>query len=126
MKLQFNVSDDLFEHFVKLYGIPGCYARMRKILEEMKDVTPEDRYLVISGDGRRAIEAVFQTTLDTPQKLATLVKNMSTVKIGNIEIGFTSDELARIDAQAGFHGRTRETYITEMATELKNRMLETV
>lgn len=124
--MQFNmkIDDSLFEHYVKAVGIPGCYARMRKILEDMKDVNPNDRYLIIAGDVRRDIEAVFQTTLDTPLKLAKLIRNMSTVQIGDVKHTFTEDELARLAMQAKFHGRTTEEFMREMIKEIADRMLE--
>jgi hypothetical protein len=51
---------------------------------------------------------------------------MNTVRIGEVEVSFTDDELARLNAQAGFHGRTLETYMREMIVEIKDRMLEKV
>ena len=126
MQFTMKVDDSLFEHYVKAVGIPGCYARMRKILEDMKDLNPNDRYLVIEGDIRRDIEAVFQTTIDTPTKLARLIRNMSTVKIHGVEHTFTEDEMARIAMQASFHGRTTEQFMKEMITEIAGMMLEKV
>ena len=126
MQFQMKVDDALFEHYVKLVGIPGCYARMRKILEDMKDLNPNDRYLVIEGDIRRDIESVFQTTIDSPAKLAKLIRNMSTVKIHGVEHTFTEDEMARIAMQASFHGRTTEQFMKGMIAEIAGMMLEKV
>jgi uncharacterized protein YfcZ (UPF0381/DUF406 family) len=126
MKLQFTVSDELFEYFVKKFGIPGCYNRMRKLLEEMKDVDPNDRYIILSGDARRSIEAIFQTTLDTPEKLAKLTEHLNKVEIGGIAIDFTIEELQRIDMQAGFHGKSRKDFVQWMANDLKNAMLDQI
>lgn len=123
---QLKIDDDLFEHFVRKFGIPKCYTMMKKAIAAMKDVDDHDRYLMIAGDDRRAIEEVFQTTIDTPEKLARLIGNLNKVKIGGIEHGFSADELARLDMQATFHGRTREVFLREMIKEIADRMLEQV
>jgi hypothetical protein len=126
MKLQFNVDDKVFEEYVTRWGIPGCYTTMRKAVETFKDFEKSDRYVVLYGKPRQEIEAVFQTTIDDGAKLAKLVKNMSKFSIGGVEINFTADELARIDMQATFHGRTRDQYIKETCAEIKDRFLENV
>lgn len=126
MKISLHLPDELFEHYVKVWGIPNCYNKMKEAVAAMKDMKQHDRYLIICGDVRRDIEATFQTTLDTPDKLAKLVKNLNSVKIEDVEMRFTPDELARIDMQASFHGRDRDTYIREMITEIKDRFLEKV
>ena len=123
MKVNVTVSDDLYEKYVRKFGVPNCFARMRAAIECFQDVDPNDRYLFLAGDDRRAVEAILGTTADDGQKLARLIKNMATVKIGGIEHSFTAEELARIDAQAGFHGRDRETYIKETVAELVGIML---
>ena len=126
MVINLKLSDELFEHYVKKYGLPKAYQMMKKAVEQMKDVDENDRYLLIAGDIRRDIEKTFQTTLDSGEKLAKLCHNLSVVSIGGIEHQFTPDELARLDMQATFHGRTREVFIKEMIDEIAARMLEQV
>lgn len=125
MKIALTIPDELYDHFVKKHGVSKAHQVMRQTLEHFKDVDETDRYLVLAGDDRRAIEAIFQTTMDTPAKFIKVLKNMSTAQLGPVEIAFTDDELQRLKAQAVFHGRTLDQYITETATELKNRMMET-
>lgn len=126
MKIQITIPDEIFEDYVKKFGIPACYNHMKKAITEFKDVDKNDRYLFIAGDGRRELEAVFQTTVDDAKKLAKLVKNMCTVRIGGVEHSFTADELARLAAQAGFYGLTLEDYIKQQVAEISQRMLEQV
>lgn len=127
MKVNVTMADSLFEEYVKKFGIPGCYAAMRRAIETFKDFDEKnDRYLLLHGKHRQEIEAVFQTTLDTPDKLAKLVKNLSIFKIGDVTIDFTTDELARLSMQATFHGSTLDAFVKNMASELKARMLEQV
>lgn len=124
MKINLSIPDELFEIYVKKFGLPAAYNRMRQAIEIFKDVEASDRAIVVAADNRRAIEAVFQTTIDDAPKLVKLIQNMSRVSLGNVNMEFSSDQLARMEAQAGFHGRTLEQYIRETVKELKETMLE--
>lgn len=124
MKINLSIPDELAEKYIKNHGLPAAYQRMRVAIEAFQDVVPTDRHVFLAGDDRRAVEAVFQTTIDDGKKLARLVKQMSQFAIGGVEVNFSVDELARIDAQAGFHGRTRDVFVREMVTEIKDYMLE--
>ncbi len=126
MKVNITMPDSLFEDYVIRFGLPAAYGRMREAIEAYKDVKKDDRTVLLAGDARRALEAVFQTTIDSAEKLVKLTQNMNTVKLGNIEMEFSQDQLERLKAQAGFHGRTLEVYIRETVEELKAAMLERV
>lgn len=126
MKFNISIPDSLFEKYVKQYGLPAAYNRMRQALELCQDIQVNDRTILVTGDDRRALEAVFQTTIDDATKLVKLVQNVTRVSLGGIDIGFSDDQLVRIDMQAKFHGRTTEQYIRETIDELKAAMLERV
>lgn len=126
MKVNVSMPDALFEKYVKSFGIPQCYQRMRVAIELCQDIQKEDRAVLIAGDARRAIEKVFQTTVDDSTKLVKLIQNMNTVHLGGIDMEFSQDQLERMKAQAGFHGRTLEVYMRETVEELKQIMLERV
>ncbi len=126
MKVHITIPDSLYEKYVIKWGVPTIYRKFSEAIEFMKDVEKNDRPFLVCGDERRAIEAVFQTTIDNAQKLHKLVVNLSKVTIGDVRIPFTSDELARIQMQASFHGRTAEKYIEETLTEIKQRFMEEV
>lgn len=124
MKVNLSMPDSLYEKMVIRFGIPQCYRKMTNAIELCQDIEKEDRVVLLCGDARRAIEKVFQTTLDSPEKLVKLVQNLSRVAIGDVDIEFTADQLERLKAQAGFHGRTLEVYMRETIDELKAAMLE--
>lgn len=126
MKINLSIPDPLAEKYINQFGLPGAYNQMRRALEAFQDVQKSDRWLFVAGDERRRVEAIFQTTMDDAKKLATSVENLSKFRIGGIDIQFTTDELARIDMQAQFHGRTRDQFVREMAEAIKARMLEEV
>lgn len=126
MIINFKVPDNVFEEYVKQFGIPKCYNVMRQWIEQMKGIDPKDRFVMLGGDQRRAVEAIFQTIIDTPDKLVHLVTRLNNFQIGDVKIDFTDDEMMRMDQQAKFHGRTRQEFMQEMATDIKNRMLEQI
>lgn len=126
MQLKFNIGDSLYETYVLKFGVQGTYQRMRKVLEEMSGVDSNDRYVILAGDPRRAIEKIFGTTIDDGPKLAKLVAKLNSVEIAGASMEFTDDELARIDMQATFHGKPRQKFILEMVGEIKDRMLEQI
>lgn len=126
MKVNITIPDELYEVYIKKFGVPNAFARMRAAIEAFQGVDKNDRVILIASDDRRAIEAVFQTTIDNSAKLVKLIQNLNVVKLGNVEMSFTADELARIEMQAAFHGRTPDVFTREMVEELKLRMMEKV
>lgn len=126
MLINLKIDDALMEAYVQKWGIPGCYSQMKQAIAAYRDVDKSDRVLLLSGDARRAVEHVFQTTLDTPEKLVKLVQNMNTVKVGNVDMEFSQDQLERLQMQASFYGKTTEEYIKEQVAEIKYAMLEKV
>lgn len=126
MKVNVSMPDELFEKYVVKYGLPGTYARMRAAIELCQDLEKDDRAVILCGDNRRAIEKVFQTTVDNPEKLVKLTQNLSRVALGGVDMEFTSAQLERLQMQATFHGRTLEQYIRETVIELRDAMLEKV
>lgn len=124
MIVKLTLDDLLFEQYEKKYSSPNCYKKMKDAIEAFKDVEIYDRVLLINGEARRALEAVFGTTIDNVGKLVRLSMQLNRFSIQGVEVTFTPDQLARLDAQAGFHGRTREVYIREMVEELKSRFMD--
>lgn len=126
MKVNITISDDLYEEYVKKFGVPGCFAQMTRAITVFKDVDKSDRYVFLAGDARRAVEAVFQTTIESGEDLAKKLATLNRFKIGGVDIAFDVGELQRIDSQAGFHSRSRDQFIREMAEEIKNLMLDKI
>lgn len=126
MMINLKLPDELYDRYLQQYGAPKHYTRMKEALEAFAQVPSNDRAIFLFGDDRKAIEGLFQTPIDNGPQLAKLVKNLCTVRIGGIEVSFTADQLARIAMQASFHGRTPETFIREMVTEIVAKFMEEV
>jgi hypothetical protein len=126
MRVTVTVPDEKYDEMVAKWGETTLPKRWLEAMIAFKEVKLGDRALVIHGKTRQDIEAQFETTLETPEKLLKLVSAMNRVKIGDLELKFTEDELARLQMQATFHGRTLEVFIMEMIAEIKARMLEQV
>ncbi len=126
MQLKFNIPDSVYERYVVKFGVTGAYQRMRKVLEEMQDVDPSDRYFIVFGDDRRAIEKIFQTTVESAAQLHKKVARLNAVSIEGTKMEFTSDELERIREQATFHGKTFEGFLVDMIAEIKDHFLDKI
>lgn len=126
MIINLKIEDSLYDKYLTTFGAPKHYAQMKRAIEEFSGIKYGERTVILHGDERRELEAIFQTTIDDPAKLIRLTKNLHSVRIDGIAVDFTPDELARIEMQASFHGRSTETFIKEMISEIKDRMLEKV
>ena len=124
MKLSITIPDDVYELYVKKYGVKQAYHYMRKAVELFKDMDETDRYLFLVGDDRRAVEAIFQTTLDSGKKLAKLCQRLQNVEISGTHVDFNTEELERLQMQATFHGKDLKTFIHDLAVEIKTQILE--
>lgn len=126
MIMSLKIPDSLYQHYYDKYGKDAFQAKMKESIEFFKDLDKNDRFVLINGKERRALEAIFEMPIENSTDLARKCQKLANFKIGDIGISFTTDELAQIDAQAGFLGETRETFMTRMAEEIKLRMLERV
>ena len=126
MKLNLQIEDSLHDTYEKEIGFPKAYSHMKAAIEAFSRVPAGERYILVYGDARKELEKVFQTVVDSPERLVHLTKKMNAVKIEGVEVSFDEVEMARIKTQAAFHGRTTEQFILEMIQEIKDRMLEKV
>jgi len=110
MKLTIDIPDDLYELYEKQALTTGKEEVENRLLR-FKDVPRDDRALVIFGDQRRQLEGIFQTTLESFDRLIAQIKNLGSVKIGPIERVFTPSEIIRLQDQARFHGWSEVDYM---------------
>jgi hypothetical protein len=122
MQISLKMEDHLYNDYLTRYGSPMHYKKMKDAIDAFKDI--EGRYLILHGAGRQALERIFQTTIDDVTKLEQLIKNLCSVKIDQVEIQFTADQLARLDMQAKFFGKSTEDFIKQTIEELIRRFME--
>jgi uncharacterized protein (DUF1778 family) len=97
---------------------------MKAAVEAFKDVGAADRAVIVSGENRLRLEALLEMPISEPSQLVKLVEGLCTVKVAGIEVNFTLDQLTRIQAQAEFHGKSSEQFISEMVSEIIARFSE--
>jgi len=124
LKLNIQIEDTLHDLYEREMGFPKAYTHIKRAIEEFSRIAFNDRVLILHGDQRRELEAVFQTTLDTPEKLIKLVKNMNSVKIQGVEVNFDEADLARMKVQASFHSRTQEEFIKMTVDEAMRYLMD--
>jgi len=113
MKVTLTIPDALYE----TYEARGGDAEMVKTLTRFAEVPSTERCLTVWGADRLALEAVMQTTVETPKRLLDFLRNCGSVKIGAIERIFSPSELIRIGDQAKFHGWTPEAFMKYTADQ---------
>lgn len=82
-----------------------------------------DRIITLRASDRQALEKIFQTTIESAAQLIDKVRRLSLVKIGEVAYNFNHEELARIDMQAQFHGKTREEFIAQTVKDTIEHLL---
>jgi hypothetical protein len=107
MKLTIDVSEKVYETLLErapTKDSKGVEKVAAKVTERFADVPDSDRVLVLRAPARRAIEAVFQTTVDSPEDLVDKVTRLSAVGIGEVVRPLTVGETIALKEQAYFHG----------------------
>jgi hypothetical protein len=101
MRVELTIKDDR----------QAVNKEIKRILETFVGVGHEDRYFVVEGDDRRALEAVFQTTIQDAKELVKKVQNMSIFGIGDATRPLTDGESIQLAEQAVFWGQTPAEFI---------------
>jgi hypothetical protein len=123
-----SLPDPLYDKLAK--QAKGKFPEMVKEeiadrLERFQDVRRQDRAVILYGEARRELEAIFGTTINSPEDLVQKVKKLGFFKVGGVERALTLDEQALLWQQAGFHGKTPDEYLSfifdEFLRELFNR-----
>ena len=126
MIINLKLPDTLYEQYLLKYGSPMHYTMMKKAIEEFSNVPSNDRWFGVHGPDRQRIEAVFGNTVNSAKELADRLERLNQVSIEGERLDFEPEELARIDMQAQFHGKDRQTFVRDMVREIKDAMLEKV
>jgi hypothetical protein len=125
MKITLTVPDELYEGYLRqAKNLPvKADMLMVKALQQLAGVIPDDRAILLQGDERRAIEEVFQTTVDSAADLVRKVRLASAVKIGEVSRPLTPGEASMLASQAGFHGQSVEAYVKTSVDKVMEQLL---
>lgn len=129
MKVTLTLDDTLYAKLkkqAKIHTDEGTREEIKARLQRFADIPSKDRTIVLAGDDRRELEAIFGVSFDNPKDLIRRAHLMSTATIEGVEMHFTDDELFRIKTQASFFGKTAKEYLEEQVLEISGRMLERV
>ena len=128
MKLTLSLDDDLFDAY-KAMGTGAIQSTTAAIVSQLRrfaSVSPHDRALVLYGDDRRAVEAVFQISISTGAELAKRIQGLAKFQIGDVIRPFTEGELITLAEQARFHGRAPADYARMVADDVVARTLDRI
>ena len=129
MRVTIDLPDDLYTSLQKQAENKeksSVNKRIRSILEDFHEVEePGDRYVILKGSDRRAVEYVLEGTVHNGEELAHRVKNMGVVRVGEVEIGFTETQMRQIQGQVEFWGKPAPEYIKGVVVDAFNLALGT-
>lgn len=126
MKITINIPESVVAILEERVGLDKVADEAERLVYRYCGVPADDRAVLISGEARKQLEAILQTTVDDGAKLVSMLKNMGSLKIGTIERVFSPSELVRLQDQARFHGWTEEKFLKMTSEEaldyIMNRM----
>jgi hypothetical protein len=126
MELKIQIPDDLYSRLKAANN--GQHERVQKkiagLVEEFHNVGSDGyRYFVVDGANRRAIEKVFQTTIETADQLVRKVQNLSRVGIGDVHRPLTDGESIQLESQASFWGVPPSEFIQQTVDRVLDEAL---
>lgn len=126
MKLTIDVSEKAYEVLLERASTKdsrGVEKVAGRVVERFGDVPDSDRILILRAPARRAIEAIFQTTVDSPEDLVDKVKRLSSVGLGPVTRALTTGESIALKEQAFFHGKTVEEWFETVCNQIIEELL---
>lgn len=120
MKITLTIPDELYDTYDKRGGA----AEMVKTLTRFAEVPSTERALLVWGKDRLALEAIMQTTVETPKRLLDFLRNCGSIKVGPVERIFSPSEIARLGDQAKFHGRTEAEWLRFTAEQALDYIMD--
>lgn len=126
LKVKADVEQPTYEQLLKRAATKddkGVGEIITKTLARFADVPDSDRVLIIRAPERRKIEEIIQTTLETPEQLVNLVRNLVMVQIGPVEYPLSPAQAIALKEQAAFHGWDVQQYIKMTTDRVFNELL---
>lgn len=121
MKVTFTVPDELYDIYLKQakHDPKKVTAEMKARLERYALAGGPDRPLILTGDHRRALEDILETTIDSAEEIVTMCQRLSRINLGEVVCDFSVSELETMQQQAQFMGETMEEYFVRHAEDFR-------
>lgn len=133
MKISVNIPDSTYQKYLLLHKAKTeeevkslIQARLATWADKLVLADPSDRTFFITGDERRAMEAVIGTTVDSAADLIKRLHALSAVKVGVLEYHLSPGESIRLTEQAKFHGWTPDAFFQNTCQEIFDRFMERI
>lgn len=125
MKITLSIPDDLHEALLLKAGDAAKFdAHIVWALTRFgAELSKHERFILLKGKDRQAVEHVFQTTIADVGDLLLKLKHLALFKMGPVERVLDASELAILKDQALFHGRSPEAYLTDVANDIISRTI---
>ncbi len=106
MKITLQLPDDLYEAYERhlpkaLSGQATTEDLIVAQLDRFKDVSPQDRAVVLHGKARVRLEAILSGgTISSGDDLLQKVERLASIEVGEVKVPFTPGELQNIRTYA--------------------------
>lgn len=131
MRITLDLDDELYEALRAQVGAKKSdpptkvNALVKALVAEFHKLHKDksNRYFVVEGALRQALEKVFGTTVSTADELVRRVQNLSRVGIGEVTRPLTDGESIQLAEQANFWGQKPADYIQTTVDRVLNEAL---
>lgn len=89
------------------------YKAMEETLEKFKDLDPKARFLILTPEDVRQMEDYVRDQVPSAQALLALLRRLTSVSIGDVNVPLTDLQLQVLKERAGFHGKAPDEYVPE-------------
>lgn len=102
MKLEIQIDDDVYRAYQREAGRRklGVPALLAEQLARFQDFNTRDRIVVVGPEIREKLEELFNRQISTPELLLELVERVAALKIGEVRIPATPQQLEELKRQA--------------------------
>lgn len=90
-------------------------------LQRFEDVSPTDRYLVLTPENLAEIERAAKQTFETLDKLVTWVNEQRRISVAGVDMELSESQLKALEREAAFYDRPLADYLRQRVMTLINQ-----
>lgn len=120
MKLEIQIDDDVYKTYQRNAGRRklSVGALMVEQLARFQDFNTTDRVFVVGPQARARLEEIFSRQLQDDRALVELVERLADIKVGEVRVEATPQQLEELRRLADKSGKTFEDACQERFREV--------
>lgn len=120
MKLEIQIDDDVYKEYQRQAGRrrTSVAALLAEQVARFKDFNTTDRVFVVTPPVRERLEEIFARQLQGDAALVELVERLASIKLGEVRVEATPQQLEELQRYAEKSGKTFEEVCQERFREV--------